>query len=213
MKEKRTARLPHRAASTRRISASAPSPRSLGEGGFLTLCISLGVFVFFVALFARLAAGRPHHAELNSPASSHPIGIVIAGDGAEGASCQYIITPASDPIVPGTIDIGNHCADCGTLVTLPFPFVLYDQTFSAVTVSASGRLSFACNNEPGYSMIRCLPVSPDSCPYDFTIFPSWHDWYTGTDAVGCSRHSPALRSELRQLRGLAIRQHRVHSFS
>ena len=36
MKEKCTARLPHRAASTRRISASAPSPRSLGEGGFLT---------------------------------------------------------------------------------------------------------------------------------------------------------------------------------
>ena len=97
MKEKRTARLPHRAASTRRISASAPARRSLDEGGFFTLCISLGVFVFFVALFARLAAGRPHHAELNSPASSHPIGIVIAGDGAEGASCQYIITPASDP--------------------------------------------------------------------------------------------------------------------
>jgi hypothetical protein len=145
------------------------------------------MFVFFVALFARLAAGRPHHAELNSPASSPPIGVVIAGDGAEGGSCQYIITPASDPIVPGTTDIGNHCADCGTLVTLPFPFVLYAQTFNAVTVSSTGRLSFGCDNEPGYSMIRCLPVSPDSCPYDFTIFPLWHDWYTGTDAVGCSR--------------------------
>jgi len=34
MKEKRTARLPNRAASTRRISASAPARRSLSEGGF-----------------------------------------------------------------------------------------------------------------------------------------------------------------------------------
>jgi len=57
MKEKRTAQLPHRIASTRRISASAPARRSLGEGGFLNLCILLGLLVFFAGIvFALFAA-------------------------------------------------------------------------------------------------------------------------------------------------------------
>ena len=51
-------------------------------------------------------------------------------------------------IVPGNTDTGNHCVWCDTLITLPFPFVLYDQTFNAVMVSSSGRLDFVCANDP-----------------------------------------------------------------
>src|SRR5437899_1253443 len=40
-------------------------------------------------------------------------------------------------VVPGTTDIGNHCDDCDTSVTLPFPVTLYNRTFSSVNVSSN----------------------------------------------------------------------------
>jgi hypothetical protein len=170
---------------------SGPARNSLGEGGFLSLCILLGLFVFFagllVALFAAPGPGRLHRAELNSPASSHATDVVLAGDGAEGGPCQYAITYRTDPIVPGNTDTGNHCAWCDTMINLPFPFVLYDQTFNAVMVNSSGRLDFVCNNEPSGYTETCLPAPPNNCPYDYTIFALWGEWYTGTGATGCSR--------------------------
>src|SRR5205814_236819 len=33
-----------------------------------------------------------------------------------------LITSGAGAIVPGTTDIGNHCDDCLTTITLPFPF-------------------------------------------------------------------------------------------
>jgi hypothetical protein len=103
------------------------------------------------------------------------------------AACpQYSITEATGTIVPGTTDTGNHCAWCDTLITLPFPFVLYDQTFTSVMVTSSGRLDFVCDNEPAGYTETCPPVPPNNCPYDFTIFALWHEWYTGTGATGCS---------------------------
>ncbi len=102
------------------------------------------------------------------------------------ASCpQYTITEGPGNIVPGTTDTGNHCAWCDTLIPLPFPFVLYDQTFTAVNVTSSGRLDFVCNNEPAGYTETCPPAPPNNCPYDFTIFALWHEWYTGS-ATGCS---------------------------
>src|SRR6266853_4651107 len=60
MKKKRTAQLRHSVTSTRRISVSAPTRRSLGEGGFSNACILLGLVVFFVGLlFALFAAANP----------------------------------------------------------------------------------------------------------------------------------------------------------
>ena len=32
--------------------------------------------------------------------------------------------------MPGTTDIGNHGDDTVTTIALPFPFTLYDQTFT-----------------------------------------------------------------------------------
>ena len=99
---------------------------------------------------------------------------------------QYTITANTCSIVPGTTDSGNHCVECDTLITLPFPFALYNQTFSAVNVSSSGRLDFVCSNEHGPFSITCLPAPPDGCPYEFTIFALRDGWSSTIGQPGCS---------------------------
>jgi hypothetical protein len=60
MKKKYIAQLRHQVASTRRISVSAPARHSLGEGGFLNLCVSIGFGAFFCGLLlATLATSSP----------------------------------------------------------------------------------------------------------------------------------------------------------
>jgi len=100
--------------------------------------------------------------------------------------CQYIITPGTDTIVPGTDDTGNHCYDCDTLVSLPFPFQLYDQTYNSVNVSSNGRLDFVCDNGPSGWVTYCLPPPANVCQYDWTIFALWGRISTLTDSSGCS---------------------------
>src|SRR5437879_8910850 len=43
-------------------------------------------------------------------------------------------------------DVGNHCDDCTTALTLPFPVHVYDQTFSTANVGSNGNLQFASSN-------------------------------------------------------------------
>src|SRR5262249_19315775 len=52
--------------------------------------------------------------------------------------CQYAITAGTDPIVRGTTDIGSHCDDCVTPVTLPFPVTLYGNTTNIVALDSNG---------------------------------------------------------------------------
>jgi hypothetical protein len=99
---------------------------------------------------------------------------------------QYVITNGTDTIVPGTTDTGNHCDDCNTAVTLPFPFTLYDQTYTAVNVSSNGRLDFVVPNEPGGFVTNCLPAPPNIGPYNFTVFPVWEDMRTDFGLSGCA---------------------------
>ena len=99
---------------------------------------------------------------------------------------QYAITANTCSIVPGTTDVGNHCVGCDTLITLPFPFVLYNQTFSSVNVSSRGRLDFVCSNQHDPFSTMCLPAPPDNCPYDFTIFALRDAWSTSIGSPGCS---------------------------
>jgi hypothetical protein len=161
---------------------------------FLNLCFLLGLLVFiagvFLAVFAAPALGRIRRGQANPQASSGTIAGVIGREivpgRAEGGPCHYTITFGTDTMVPGNTDTGNHCAWCDTMINLPFPFVLYDQTFNAVMVNSSGRLDFVCNNEPSGYTETCLPAPAHNCPYDYTIFALWGEWYTGTGATGCS---------------------------
>jgi N-acetylneuraminic acid mutarotase len=99
---------------------------------------------------------------------------------------QYTITPGTDTIVPGTTDTGNHCDDCDTLINLPFPFQLYNQSYTTVNVNSNGRLDFVTVNEPGGYFTSCLPAPPNIGPFDYTIFALWHDWRTDIGLSGCS---------------------------
>src|SRR6185503_9643184 len=54
----------------------------------------------------------------------------------------YVINQIGGTIVPGTTDIGNHGDDTVTTVALPFPFTLYDQSFTSINLSSNGNAQF-----------------------------------------------------------------------
>ena len=164
---------------------------SRSQSVFLKLCILVGLLVVICSVvFAASAAGRIRRGEASPKASIRAtLGAIsdgIAPGRGEDGPCQYGITSGTDTIVPGTTDTGNHCVWCGTLIPLPFPFTLYDQTFNAVNVTSSGRLDFVCNNEPANYTETCLPAPPNNCLYDYTIFALWAEWSTTAGESGCS---------------------------
>src|SRR6266516_6101563 len=67
----------------------------------------------------------------------------------------FTIVQIGGSIVPGTTDIGNHCDDCVTTLTLPFPFTFYDQTFTMVNLSSNGNAQFT-TTDTAFTNI-CLP--------------------------------------------------------
>src|SRR5437016_4050695 len=84
----------------------------------------------------------------------------------------YTITQIGGGIVPGTTDIGNHTDDGTTFVSLPFPYTLYDQTYTAVNLSSNGTASFT--NTAASFTNECLPST--SFP-TYTIVAYWDDLY------------------------------------
>src|SRR6476659_5277362 len=67
-----------------------------------------------------------------------------------GTGADYVVSPqGSATMVPGLTDVGNHCNDCTTLISLPFPYRLYGQTFKTVSVSDNGTVQFVSANAGG----------------------------------------------------------------
>jgi len=91
--------------------------------------------------------------------------------------CQITITQITGTIVPGTVDIGNHCDDCVTTISLPFSFTLYDQTFTSVNLSSNGNAQFTTMDPGGNG---CLPW----IDHNYTIFPYWEDLYLVNSGYG-----------------------------
>lgn len=89
---------------------------------------------------------------------------------------NYVITSSTGSIVPGTTDIGNHCDDCVTPVSLPFPVRLYGSTFSTVNLSSNGNAQFSSSSTE-YSNI-CLPVGT----FNNAVFAHWDDLMTSINA-------------------------------
>ena len=86
---------------------------------------------------------------------------------------NYGFTVSSGSIVPGTVDTGNHTDDDSTVIALPFPYSLYDQTFASVSVGSNGHLTFGTVNNafnPG-----CIPIADAT----YAIFPYETDLCTG----------------------------------
>jgi hypothetical protein len=99
------------------------------------------------------------------------------------ATTDYVITQSSGvQIVPGTTDTGNHCdfIGCTTGINLPFPFTLYDRTFTSAYLGSAGTIGFVGNQ--GYAISRCLPLDEPQ-NLNFGILAYWD--YVETDGSGC----------------------------
>ncbi len=95
-----------------------------------------------------------------------------------GGTANYSYATATGTVVPGVDFVtGSNCDDCDSTITLPFPFRLYDHTYTTANASSNGRLDLEFINEPGGYSNECLPPSPNLAPYDYTIFPYWDDLY------------------------------------
>ncbi|HST03873.1 MAG TPA: S-layer homology domain-containing protein [Chloroflexia bacterium] len=109
--------------------------------------------------------------------------LVLAGGGggtATPTACPtgYNYAVGSGTIVPGTTDTGNHCDDCSTSVTLPFPFTLYDQSFTSVNVGSNGWMAFGTINTTFNT--TCMPANLMT----YAVLPFWVDQTTGAPNKG-----------------------------
>ena len=91
---------------------------------------------------------------------------------------QYGINQIGGSIVPGTTDIGNHGDDTVTTVALPFPFTLYDQSFTSINLSSNGNAQFTTTDATFTN--QCLPW----LTHNYTIYPYWDDLYLVNSGFG-----------------------------
>src|SRR2546430_486765 len=97
---------------------------------------------------------------------------------ASTASSDYTVTTSTGAsIVPGTDDIGNHCDDCGTGITLPFSVGFYDQVFTTAVLYSNGNLYFTSGES------CCTVCVPDGSANNL-IAPGWTDLYTADSGSG-----------------------------
>ena len=101
-----------------------------------------------------------------------------------GSNTIYSIATATGAtVVPGTTDIGNHTDDGHTLISLPFPFALYGQTFTTASINSNGNMGFTTPEDSFTN--TCLPDLGASN----AIFPHWDDQCTGpcssSTCTGC----------------------------
>ncbi|MFL5734557.1 MAG: S-layer homology domain-containing protein [Chloroflexia bacterium] len=145
----------------------------------LAICVLGGLGV---ASAAYSAPGGPA-ASLQStgPASATGMGARLAGASPTATPCS-IYSCATTPgatVVPGTADIGNHCDDCVTHVTLPFSVQLYGISYAGVNVGSNGTAQFV-STDAEFTNI-CLPITAMGP----TIFAYWEDLVTeGTNCAG-----------------------------
>ena len=94
----------------------------------------------------------------------------------------YTTTAGTDTIVPGVTDTGNHCDDCSTAITFPFPVSVYGQIFSVANVSSNGSLDLIGNQSPFTTGCVTLP----NAFWNMAILPYQDDLETVTGLPGCS---------------------------
>ena len=95
---------------------------------------------------------------------------------------NYTVATSSGTIVAGTVDTGNHCDDCATLINLPFQYQLYTTPFNSANVTSNGQLDFL-TADANFSN-TCLPDVTAS----YAIFPHWDDLRTDAQ-TGCSAYT------------------------
>jgi N-acetylneuraminic acid mutarotase len=95
---------------------------------------------------------------------------------------DYTLASGTSTFVPGVTDIGSHCDDCDTPITLPFPVQLYDQSFTTtVQAGSNGHLTFGIDSAS--FGITCSPFGISGTTY--ADAPYWVDQRTDTIG-GCA---------------------------
>jgi hypothetical protein len=76
-------------------------------------------------------------------------------------------------------DIGNHCDDCTTIISLPFAYNFYGFMFNSAVIGSNGTMAFSSNQNTFGN--TCLPNSN----FSYAILPHWDDLRTdGTGNYG-----------------------------
>jgi hypothetical protein len=140
---------------------------------------SLFAFVLFALLTPGVSTAAPitsvTHSELVQPFQAFQPNY-LASQQAPDACSNYTYVTTSGSISPGLTDIGNHCDDCETQLTLPFSFTLYDVPSSTVSAGSNGIRTLGGGNLASNS---CLPDQSIS----HAILPYWDD--LRTDCQNC----------------------------
>ncbi|MEO8285073.1 MAG: S-layer homology domain-containing protein [Chloroflexota bacterium] len=110
-----------------------------------------------------------------------------------GTTYQTFASTGSS-IITATNDIGNHCDDCVTNVTLPFPVTVYGTPYTSANVGSNGNLNFNSAQQNIYQD-NCLPVQSNNPQFASTLFAYYTDLRTDvmtgthgiyTDVIGTS---------------------------
>lgn len=162
-----------------------PSTKAhLVRGAFYLLLLAAVCLIPF-ALAQRTAGERGRQVQ-KALVESQPL--TISGNGqVPDPACtpSYTFALRGTPFVSGVTDIGNHCDNCGTAITLPFPVSLYGQTFTTATAGSNGHLTFGIPYDD--SGITCSPFGNTTATY--VMAPYWADQCTSncgnTTCTGC----------------------------
>jgi hypothetical protein len=103
---------------------------------------------------------------------------IFALSAAANAQTYTVTSTTGNSIVPGTTDIGNHCDDCATAISLPFPVLFYGVPYTSVSLDSNGTVQFTTTTSVFTN--TALPT-PDFGP---TMFPYWDDLYTVFSGFG-----------------------------
>ena len=78
---------------------------------------------------------------------------------ASAGGVNYVTTTQTgQSIIPGTTDVGNHCDDCATPVTFPFPVTVYGSMYTSAYVTDNGSLQLLTSNG-GVPDDACMPLA------------------------------------------------------
>jgi hypothetical protein len=86
------------------------------------------------------------------------VALAVPSLASAGDNSYITNTQTGQSIIPGTTDIGNHCDDCVTQVTLPFQVPVYTTPYASAYVSSNGNIQFLTAND-GVPFDACMPLA------------------------------------------------------
>src|SRR4029077_13534347 len=100
-------------------------------------------------------------------------------------SNYFTTTTTGNTIVPGVTDSGNHCDDCATPITFPFPVYFYGTSYTTANVSSNGSLDLTGTQAPFTHGCQVLP----SVNWSAAALAYQDDLETTAGLPGCSAFS------------------------